>query len=224
MHCKYSCDRHRFHACNFRCIADTIATRAPAQTQSRICTRAASARGRDAADAQRDTGANSGHGSGHRTMKYFWGAPCDALCRGVIIQAHIYNLAVASLQMRSVALTQIRVTETRTEICSHFLECPAMRNVGESSSRRACTALRSRRRKCAAWRWREFGSRKRAPEYVPTAWGTLRCVRSGRHYPGAHLQHCCRDAANARLGDGASSGHGNGHRNMFHCFGAPCDA
>ena len=56
------------------CGAAAIAT----HTQSRRCTRAAPARGRDAADARRVNGTDSGHGNGHRTMFQFCWAPCDA--------------------------------------------------------------------------------------------------------------------------------------------------
>ena len=40
-----------------------------------IATRAYARGGRDAADAQRDAGANSGHGNGHRNMFHFGGHP-----------------------------------------------------------------------------------------------------------------------------------------------------
>ena len=57
-------------------------------------------------------------------------------------------------------------------------------------------------------------------------------VRRGRHRTsrarsGAESQmhaRCGRDAVNEQRDAGANSGHGNGHRNALHLFGAPCDA
>ena len=60
------------------CGAAAIATRTSARAQGRGYMRAAPARGRDAAGAQRSNGADSGHGSRHRNMFQFFRVACDA--------------------------------------------------------------------------------------------------------------------------------------------------
>ena len=148
----------------------------------------------------------------------------SAFGRGVADASALRSRAGATPWKRSVALTQIRVTQKSTEICSNFFGRPVMRKVGESLSRRALTTLRPRRRRCAAWRWRRFGSRKRAPKYVFIVGDALWRVRSGSHNSGARLQHCGRDAADAQLGAGANSVRENVRRHMFHWLVVHCGA
>ena len=80
------------------------------RAQRRGCTRAALTHGRVVAAVQCGAGANSGHGIGHRNMFHFFRVACDAQGRGVIIQAHTYNVAAVRGKSASCARVICRVT------------------------------------------------------------------------------------------------------------------
>ena len=171
------------------------------RAQSRGCTRAALTHGSVVAAAQCGAGANSGHGIGHRNMFHFFRAAYDAQGRRVIIHACTYTTVV-------------------------------MRGKSARCTRAICRAARvlilpSRARACVRWRGAACAHDVRdAPRTSVAARGSLVpplaphvATESSR---GAAVRRTLCDSEQRDAG--ANSGHGNGRRNVFHLFGAPCDA
>ena len=112
------------------------------RAQSRGCTRAALTHGSVVAAAQCGAGANSGHGIGHRNMFHFFRVACDAQGRGVIIQAHTYNVAAVRGKSARCARARHLSCDARVDMiakCSHTRSLTRRRR---STRRSQCSAVR----------------------------------------------------------------------------------